>query len=256
MDIPENKNSKVGAYFDSISGDYRERYGPQNPFHAYFFGERLIAATDGIPFEGKTVLDVGAGTGALYDHLRKNPGLDYYACDISPNMLSQSSIPPSRSFVGRASDIRFPKDKFDYIFLLGVTTYQTPAELNDTLQFIEDRLALGGMAIVSFTNSSSIDYVLRGLLRLARPFIRKGILGQSFATYAYRLGSVTDLSAVHNFHVSRTVYLNQTFSPFNTMLPRASVLVARWLGRNCPNFLLPLCSADFMIFMERKPAKS
>jgi hypothetical protein len=34
---------------------YRDRYGPQNPFHSYFFGERLRAATDGLHFEGKSI---------------------------------------------------------------------------------------------------------------------------------------------------------------------------------------------------------
>jgi SAM-dependent methyltransferase len=250
MNISAEQSSKVGSYFDSISGVYQERYGPRNPFHSHFFGERLRVATAGLDFERKVVLDVGAGTGPLYDHLINTSSVDYYACDISPKMLSQSSIPANRAFVGKAIDISFPKDKFDYIFLLGVTTYQTPAELNDTMQFIYSRLAPGGKAILSFTNSSSIDHLLRSLLRLGRPFISKGVIGQSFATYAYRLGVVADLSARYALHLTRVVYLNQTFTPFNTLLPGPSVLLAKWLRRNCPSFLLPICSADFILFLE------
>ena len=93
MDFSTDQNDKVSTFFDRISDDYRERYGPQNPFHSYFFRERLQAATEGIQFENKIVLDVGAGTGPLWDYLAKYPGVDYYACDISPMMLAQSSNP-------------------------------------------------------------------------------------------------------------------------------------------------------------------
>ncbi len=254
MDFPMDQNNKVSAFFDRISDDYRERYGPQNPFHCYFFCERLQAATEGIPFENKIVLDVGAGTGPLYDYLAKYPGVDYYACDVSAKMLSQSHIPAERMFTGKAPEIRFPKDSFDYIFLLGVTTYQTLDELKESFQFIRDRLAPGGRAILSFTNRSSVDHALRSILRLARPLIRNGVLGQPFTTHAYRLGAVEEMIAAHDLHLSRVVYLNRTFSPFNTLLPRSSVSLAQWLGRNCPAALLPLCSADFLLFLDQKTA--
>lgn len=254
MDFSTDQNDKVSTFFDRISDDYRERYGPQNPFHSYFFRERLQAATEGIQFENKIVLDVGAGTGPLWDYLAKYPGVDYYACDISPMMLAQSRIPAGRAFTGKVTEIRFPRDKFDYIFLLGVTTYQTPDELKETLRFIGSRLAPDGQAIVSFTNHSSADHALRNILRVARPLIRNGVLGQAFTTYAYRLGTVEEMIAKHDLHLSRVIYLNHTFSPFNTLLPRPSVSMARWLSRNCPASLLSFCSADFLLFLDKKTA--
>jgi SAM-dependent methyltransferase len=245
MGLSTDQDNKVSAFFDRISDDYRERYGPQNPFHSYFFVERLQAATQGMKFENKAVLDVGAGTGALYDYLANNPGLDYYACDLSPGMLSRSRIPAERTFTGKATEIRFPRDQFDYIYSLGVTTYQTPEELDETLRFFRDRLAPEGRAIVSFTNRSSADYALHRLLRVARPFIRNGVLGQAFTTYAYRLGAVEEMIAKHDLHLSRVVYLNHTFSPFNILLPRVSVALARWLGRHCPASLLSFAAPTF-----------
>jgi SAM-dependent methyltransferase len=247
-----DQNSKVSAYFDRISDDYRERYGPKNPFHSYFFSERLRAATEGLQFENKSVLDVGAGTGPLYDHFISNKAsVDYYACDISPKMLLQSSIPPDRAFVGKAMDIRFPKDKFDYIFLLGVTTYQTYDELKETLGFIRDHLSSNGQAILSFTNRSSVDHALRGILRVARPLARKGVLGQSFATNAYRLAAVKALATEYDLQPRQVIYLNQTFSPFNTLFPFASVSLAKWLSRKCFGYLLQFCSADFLLFLMK-----
>jgi SAM-dependent methyltransferase len=252
MNFSTDQTDKVSAFFDRISCDYRERYGPQKPFHSYVFRERLQAATEGIQFENKIVLDVGAGTGSLYDYLAKYPSVDYYACDISSMMLSQSRIPAGRAFTGKATEIRFPKDKFDYIYLLGVTTYQTPEELIETLRFIRKRLAPDGQAIVSFTNRSSADHALRRILRVARPLIRNGVFGQAFTTYAYKLGAVEDMISTHGLHLNRVIYLNQTISPFNTLLPQPSVSLAWWLSRNCPASLLSFCSADFLLFLGQK----
>jgi hypothetical protein len=84
-----------------LPGDYRRCYGPENPFHNHFFRSRLNATTDGLAFGGKCIPDVGVGTGPLYDDLTKHSGVDYYACDISEKMLSQSSIPPAISEIGR-----------------------------------------------------------------------------------------------------------------------------------------------------------
>jgi len=251
MDFSTDQKNKVAAFFDRISGGYRARYGSQNPFHSYFFRERLRAATEEFEFENKTVLDIGAGTGPLYDHLASYPEIDYYACDISPKMLAQSHIPAGRAFVGKATEIQFPKDKFDFIFLLGVTTYQTPDELKETLGFVRDRLAPNGRAILSFTNRSSADHLLRKILRGAVALAPDGVLGQAFTTYAYRLNEVSDMADVYDLLVKRIVYLNQTFSPFNTLLPRASVALARRLSRTCPASVLPFCSADYLLVLEK-----
>lgn len=251
IDISTDQNNAVSAYFDDISDDYRDRYEPRNPFHSYFFGERLRVATEGLDFENRSVLDIGAGTGPLYDYLIKYPGVDYYACDISSKMLARSAIPADRAFPGKATDIHFPKDTFDYIFLLGVTTYQTPEELKASLRFIRERLASGGAAILSFTNRSSLDYVSRRVLRVARPLVWKGVLAQSFVTYAYRLSDVEEMIAGYDLRLNRMVYLNLTVSPFNTLLPRLSVSLARWLSQNCSASLLPFLSADFLLFLEK-----
>jgi len=121
------QNNRVSSYFDEISPGYSARYGDQNPFHSYFFRQRLKAATDGFVFDRKTVLDIGAGTGALYDELiRRCPMVDSFACDISPQMLAQSAIPPQRAFVGRVSEIALPRDSFDFIYSLGGRVARNP----------------------------------------------------------------------------------------------------------------------------------
>ncbi len=245
------QNNRVSSYFDEISRGYSDRYGERNPFHSYFFRQRLKAATDRFVFEGKTVLDIGAGTGALYDELvRRCEGLNYFACDISAQMLAQSAIPRDRAFVGRVSEISFPRDRFDFIYSLGVTTYQDPAELAANWRFIADHLAPGGTAIVSFTNRAALDHAVRTALRIAKPIIRKGVFGQSFATFAYRPAEVAEMARAVGLEIARVTFLNQTVSPFNTLLPKPSVALARTIERRAPTAMLPLLSADFVVFAE------
>lgn len=245
------QNDRVSTYFDQISRGYSDRYGEQNPFHSYFFRQRLKAATDGLLFDRKRVLDIGAGTGALYDELiSRCSTVDYFACDISPQMLAQSAIPPDRAFVGRVSQISFPRDSFDFIYSLGVTTYQDPAELAANWRFIADHLAPGGTAIVSFTNRAALDHAMRTAFRIAKPIFRKGVFGQSFATFAYRPAKVAEMARAVGLEIARVAFLNQTVSPFNTLLPKPSVALARTIERRAPTAMLPLLSADFVVFAQ------
>ncbi len=246
------QKARVALYFDEISADYRSRYAAQNPFHNFFFRQRLKAAIDGFAFDGKSVLDVGAGTGALYDELiHYFPDVDYFGCDISSQMLAQSDIPADRAFVGRAQEVALPRERFDFIFSLGVTTYQDPADLAETWRFIGDRLAPGGTAIISFTKRGSVDHLLRSMMKLAKPVVKRGVFGQSFATHAYRENEIGDMAKAAGLRVRRLIYLNQTFSPFNTLLPKPSVAVAKWIEGSLPAAVMPVLSADFLVFAER-----
>ena len=168
-------------------------------------------------------------------------------------MLAQSRIPPSRFFVGRAQEIAFPREKFDFIFSLGVTTYQDPADLAATLRFISERLATNGTAVISFTNRSSLDHLMRSTIRrLAKPLIKRGVIGQEFVTHAYTLADVESMIGKTGLRASRPTFLNQAFSPFNTIFPKPSVALAKFIERNIPKAILPVLSSDFVIFAGRR----
>lgn len=247
------QNNRVSTYFDRISSGYSDRYGDRDAYRSYFFRQRLKAATDHFVFDGKRVLDIGAGTGALYGELiRRSPTVDYFACDISPQMLAHSAIPADRAFVGRVSEIAFPRDSFDFIYSLGVTTYQDPDELAANWRFIGDRLASGGTAVVSFTNRAAIDHAARTAMRIAKPIVKSGVFGQSFATFAYRPAEVADMARAVGLRIVRVAFLNQTVSPFNTLLPKPSVALAQLIERHAPAPVLPCFSADFVVFAERR----
>ncbi|HLJ01461.1 MAG TPA: class I SAM-dependent methyltransferase [Bradyrhizobium sp.] len=249
--MSQARRNQVATYFDKISASYTTRYGKQNPFHNYFFRQRLKAATEGFTIDGKSVLDIGAGTGALYDELMLNfSNVNYFACDISSQMLAQSAIPQERMFVGRAKEINFPIKRFDFIFSLGVTTYQSSMELADDWRFIADRLTPNGMSAISFTNRASIDHTLRIAMKPVKPFIGNGVFGQHFPIFAYSSREVQEMARTVGLRVFRTTFLNQTFLPFNKFLPHFSVGLAKIIER-APTRVLPLLSSDFIVFVER-----
>lgn len=216
-----------------MSPGYRDKYGTRSPFHHYFFNERLEKATRGLDLTDRDVLDIGAGTGNLYDHLVvRFPTMRFHATDVSAGMLAQSRIPEERRFVGHAYDQQLPERRFHAIFMLGVTTYMDPAELDRNLAFIADSLTPDGIAVITFSNRWSLDTGMRRLLRLPLSwFGRKDkVLASGLRTRVYGLGEVERLLARH-LHTTRVDLLNHTVFPFNLLLPGPALAVARWLAR-------------------------
>jgi SAM-dependent methyltransferase len=262
LSLSKNKplhEQEVKRFFDSIATDYASRYRGENAYYRYFFNERLRHATAGFHFENKTVLDVGAGSGALYDYLRNTASaFRYFATDISPEMLAASNIPPHLRFCGNLREAPFPDSPFDFIFLLGVTSYLPPGSVPDDLHFLQTHLAPGGRLVVSFTHRCSLDFQVRRIIRFDKllKFIkpaRSRIIGQSFDVQAFSLQEAKNMS-FPGAEIEKVVWLNQTLSPFNHLFPKAAVWVAAWLRRLFGGSrLLPFLSSDFLVVFE-KPA--
>ena len=103
------QHEQAARFFDSVSGTYRDKYEHQSPFHRYYFNERMDKATRGLDLTNADVLDVGSGTGNLYDHLiTRFPRIRFFATDVSAGMLAQSRVPQERKHVGHAYDHTFP----------------------------------------------------------------------------------------------------------------------------------------------------
>jgi hypothetical protein len=176
---------------------------------------------------------------------------DYFATDLSDAMLEHSGIPKAAQYPGVLSEIHFPVDSFDYIFLLGVTTYMELNELKATLDWMEAHLTEEGVAIISFTNRQSLDFQIRKRLK---PLIsrRGGVLGQSFSITALGLEEVKDMLP-SGLSCSRVEWLNQTLFPFNRIFPRLAVAIAptfESLGARMG--FLPRISSDFLLILRRK----
>lgn len=253
------QEQKVRQYFDAIAKDYRCRYQHANAYYTYFFQERLEAATQGFNFENATVFDIGAGTGALYDYLKSNvQHFEYFACDISLAMLEESNIPRQQYFVGDAMTADLKGRQFDFIFLLGVTSYMSKTAVEELLRFISQHLKIEGKAIVSFAHHRSLDAYLRKVLgyfaKIIKP--RKRVIGQSFSSQAYSLSELSPLLPT-NLGIEQVVWLNHCFSPFNHLLPRPSVRLAHLLKKYLSHTrIFPFLSADFLVvFSKPSPNK-
>lgn len=239
----ESQRALVQSFFDRLAPSYRSRYEGGQAFLKYLYADRLDKALEGWDPEGKSILDIGAGTGILYDRLPS--GQHYYACDISEAMLAHSSIPEDRRWVGTPQECNFPLSSFDAIFVLGVTTYLSGAELEAMLGFVAEKLASGGRAAVSFTNRASLDFRLRQWVVPLWPENR-GLLGQKFAVQGYTPEEVGRLLP-RTLRIEEVKWLNATIFPFNRLLPKLSVWLSRRLAGStvfnrwmCGDFLIVL----------------
>lgn len=254
-----HQSESVRSFFEGIAPSYAARYGAGRPYHAYFFQQRLRAAMHGLDLEQAHILDLGAGTGALYDALRERVSrFSYLGTDISQAMLAHSRIPPEHRFVGQVTDPAFPRQPFDKVFVLGVTTYLGRNELRETFAALHAMLEPGGVMIVSFTHRRSLDHAVRALLEpMLRLFAKTAapgrVLSQSFAKQAYVPADLTSCYA-DQFEIGPPVWLNQTLTPFNLLFPRLAVFFADKALHGLPSCLLPYFSADFLIRFTKKNA--
>ena len=236
----------VSQYFDSIADDYDHRYDASaRPYHSYLHQQRLRIATRDIDFAGQRILDIGAGTGSLYDVITRNlADPDYFACDISAEMLEQSRIPPQQRTVGEITEINPPHAAFDLIFMLGVSTYLSPEVWQSVLARVASLLAPDGRFIVSFTNPRSLDWHVRTLIR--RVWRGKGVLGQSFQTYAYLPGVATP-----PLQLDHADWYNASLTPINTLLPTLSFWLARWSDKHLSKGFRSIFCADIVAVYRR-----
>ena len=249
----KSQEAEVSEFFNEISDGYKSKYSGKDAFLGYFFNERLNEATRGFEFEGKRVLDIGAGTGDLYDALSPSKP-DYYACDIAAGMLESSNIPVDRRFVGVCHEVEFPVNEFDIVYMLGVTTYLPDEELEKTIDFVSKVLRARGEFVVTFTNRTSLDWFFRKLTKtvLKRIGNKSNVLGQSFQIYPLSNSEALAKTATHFDHVE-TRWLNHTVFPFYHLSKGLAAKLAESIHpRMNSGFLASSLSSDFMLILERK----
>ncbi len=220
----------VRDFFDDHASAYRAKYQLNDKFYNYFFFERLDKATKGISFSNKHILDIGAGTGPLYDYLLDKGMSDfknYHATDISSGMLESSMIPKKDRFVGDFTTLDF-EHKYDLIFMLGVSTYLTVEQMQNHINKVEELLANGGIFIVTFTNDHSLDIFLRKLLTpIFKIFSGKDkIISQEFSTKYYSRLEIKELLK-GNLMLGSTEGLNHTIFPISRIFKSLSIRIAR-----------------------------
>lgn len=259
MTNPSSQKENVRQFFDRLAHDYSKRYSDTDAYYAYFFKERLEKSTSnerGLPLR---ILDVGAGTGALYDYLVAfSRDIDYYGLDISAAMLEASQVPKDRQIVGNFPQSTANLSKFDRVFLLGVTTYFSRNVFSEVLQGVVEQLAPGGEAVITFTNRLSFDHFVRmGLKWLAlsplfSKLLKKQVFGQNFQIEEYSESDVRQMLPAE-LEMTECVYINHTSTPFNRLLPGLSVQAAKLLRRLFGQTgVIKYLSADFIVRFKKR----
>ena len=253
--MSKNSNEHIKALFDDLSEDYQDRKREKNPFLKYFNEQRLTVSTEHLKKSDKLkILDLGAGTGFLYDHL-VNLGIDvsgYFAVDISDDMLSRSSVPVDQRKQASVDDLEVLSERtFDRIFCLGLTTYLSDETLKRLLGSSFDLLNPKGRLIISFTNRSSFDYRSLSVIRRVIPeYFKKGKILSLKSIKGLSTKEAGKLIIDKGFKLDELVYLNQTIFPLNRIFPSLSVRIAKRI-KNLRSPSLNRWSSDFLIIASK-----
>jgi cyclopropane fatty-acyl-phospholipid synthase-like methyltransferase len=252
--MSENKEG-AKEFFNSISDTYKSKYSTKSAFHHYFFHERLDKATAGLKLKENTILDVGAGTGDLYDHLLTlDKTFNYFATDVAEGMLKHSNISSSNYAVGVVTQLNLPYEKFDKIFMLGVSTYLTVEEMRDHAQFFHKSIEDDGQLIITFTNKICIDglnrWILRPFIKLVSP--KNNVLSGDFKIRRYKLKEVKELFEKNGWEIDQVDWLNHTIFPYNLILKKPSVWLAKQIDKIKSGWFISLFSSDFIIRASKK----
>ena len=248
--MPSNKIT-AKDFFNSISSSYISKYRKEKPFHYYFFIERLNKSLKNIEINESKILDIGAGTGGLFDFLtEKKLTFTYTGTDISENMLNNSNIPENSRFVGNAYQIQLPFAKYDKVFMLGVGTYMDVSEFQKHLNFFKTILTdYDSEIIISFTNQNCIDSKMRGFLKPLISILanRKTVLSQNFPISKYSLGDVKEIIKNSGLKLNSVEWLNHTVFPFNLIFKNISISLAERIDKLENQRFLSLLSSDFLV---------
>ena len=248
------KTQQVRSFFNKVASDYPKRYDPKNVFLHFLHSERLHFAVEGLALDGTRVLDVGAGTGQLYDYLTAQfVSVDYMACDIAEAMQTYSNVPENQYKIGTLETLAFEQESFDYVFMLGVTSYLSKSDFQKHIEEVQKILKPGGVFIVTFTHRASLDYRIRGLANrvMPRSWMKNRLVGQAFQTQAYTPEEVNPMFQ-EGFEQRAFLWLNQTVSPFNRLFPKLSIRLARPAYKKKKRTLLNrLGSGDFLLKLEK-----
>lgn len=253
--MSKHGDEHIKALFDDLSEDYQDRKKGKNPFLKYFNEQRLTVSTEHLIKSKKPkILDLGAGTGFLYDHL-VSIGIDvcdYFAVDISDNMLSRSSIPVDQRTQASVDNLEILGEcTFDHMFCLGLTTYLSDETLKKLIEYSFNLLNPKGRLVISFTNQSSVDYWSLSMIRRLIPeYLKKGKVLSLKSIKGLTTEEASSLIIDEGFKLENLFYLNQTIFPLNRMLPSLSVRMAKRI-KDLRSSSLNRWSSDFLIIASK-----
>jgi ubiquinone/menaquinone biosynthesis C-methylase UbiE len=162
-----DRRAAVKKHFEAyaIDDQWGGLYDPRNPASHSFLARMRKTMTLLGDVDGKRILDLGCGTGALLAALRGHT-VEYVGLDISPNMIDQTQTQIQRlglsgdyrAEVGDVERMRFPRDFFDAVVGLGLLEY-----LDDPRSVIREAARVtreGGLIVFSAPLKFSVNNVM------------------------------------------------------------------------------------------------
>lgn len=217
--------NKVLSFFERIADRYDRISKRNHGLHQ----RRLSLALEYVEVEGKSILDLGAGTGILYEEIDKPK--NYLAVDFSPAMLAKSNIPKEQQHIADVTSLKLEKT-FDIIFALGLTTYLTPEHNQRLWSQLAQWTNPQGLVVIGYTHKDSWSVRLKKYLRHF-PFISKN---RSVHSGVKIFATTPDKINTFPFKLLHLLAHEHLFSPTSTL--------------NSKNRISPLYS-DFLIVAQR-----
>jgi ubiquinone/menaquinone biosynthesis C-methylase UbiE len=188
--------------------------------------------------EGKAVLDLGCGTGALIPALAGITGINYLGVDSAPNMVQESqnllnSLQLEDTFSVKTCDVRevpVEDGSFDRVVGMGLLEY-----FDDPIPVIREacRVCLpGGMIVFSIPRKGSLNDLIVISATVPRMLIRK-IIGEKRDVPRTRFSPKEFRSMFDSFPVKFAdhAFYNKLLLPypFTRVAPRASRAAAQFV---------------------------
>lgn len=217
--------NKVLSFFERIADRYDRISKRNHGLHQ----RRLSLALKYVDVNGKSILDLGAGTGILYEQIGKPK--NYLAVDFSPAMLAKSSIPKEHQLIADVASLKLEKS-FDIIFALGLTTYLTAQQNQRLWSQLAQWTHPQGVVVIGYTHKDSWSVRMKKYLRYF-PFISKN---RSVHSGVKIFTTTPDKLNTSPFTLLHLIAHEHLFSPSSIF--------------NSKNRISPLYS-DFLIVAER-----
>ncbi len=233
-----DRNPKAVDHFDWYAQDGRwdQLYDPGNPVSHSFLTRRKRSVELMGDLEGKSVLDLGCGTGALIPALAGITGINYLGVDAAPNMVQQSqnllhSLQLEDTFSIKISDVRdvpVEDGSFDRVVGMGLLEY-----FDDPTPVIREACRVflpGGLIVFSIPHKGSLNDLIVRSVTVPRMLMRR-FSGEIRDVPRTRLSPKDFRTEFDSFPVK---FANHAFYnklllpyPFTRVAPRASRTAAR-----------------------------
>lgn len=247
----------IKKFFDNSSNFYESKYKKNNSFYNFFFFERLYSLNKYfLHFNNSKILDIGCGSCSLFYHLKKNiSNFSYYGNDISEKMINLNIDKINNLYLDEVYNIKFPINKFNNIFMLGLSTYLSEKIFIKNLEFVKNHTNKNSFFFISTNNNFSIDLKIRNLLRPLLKFLfknfkfsKKFVLLNVDKIYTYDESFIIQNLGT-SFKLIEEIPLNHTFFPLNFIFPKFSISLAKYL-KNSKYFKKYFHSDNLYIFKK------